>query len=196
MTPKRSFFLLLGLCCYVFPPQAASQPECPTIKYVEDLNNGAVKRIAHIKSKNAIVFIALDPIWSAAEFQHGGYIDRGAIISDATRESLVNAGIDEIVIWKLTRTHGLAAAVPFKDGCVVKGYGEPDLREKLINMHKAFLLISKHGVEDSSVRDGIKKILMSSRYAGDFYAKGSFKDGMIDVMIDNLPPLMTKDKPS
>ena len=150
MTAKRSLFLLLCLCCiHVFPSQAASQPACQTIKYIEDLNKGAVKRIAHIKSKNAILFIALDPIWSAPEFaKYVGHRDEHFIaFIESERKLLAEKDIDEVMIWKLTQTHGLAVAVPFKEGCAVRGYGEPDRRDKLINMHKAFLLISKHGVE-------------------------------------------------
>ena len=55
-------------------------------------------------------------------------------------------------------------------------------------MHKTFLLISKYGLDDSRVRNSIKKLLMVSRYAP------HFSDEMIDIIIDNLRPLMANNK--
>ena len=190
MTANRLSFLLLCLgCLYVFPSQAAFQSECKTIESIEDVNKGGVKRIAHIKSKNAILFVALDPIWSEPEFQYEGARDQHFISSvKRLRESLVKVGINEIVIWELTGVPGLAVAVTFKEGCQAGRYGEPDQRDKLIKMHEAFLLISKYGVDNPSVRDGIKRILLESHYA--------VNDDMVDVVLDNLRLLMTKEKPS
>ena len=170
------------------PKQIAAQPNCETVEYVEDLNRGALKRVAHIKDENSIIFIALDPVWSAPEYQYEGYRDEHFIAAiERMREPLVDAGIDEVVVWRLSR-RTMGVAVPFKEGCVISGYGEPDILEKLILMHETFLLISKHGLDDSSVRSSIKKLLMNSRYAP------HFSDEMIDIIIDNLRPLMANNK--
>jgi len=166
--------------------ETAAQPNCDTVEYVEDLNKGTLKRVAHIKGENSIVFIALDPIWSEPEFDNLPYrnsVDMEEI--KKVREHLKEQEIDEVVVWRLSR-RTMGAAVPFKEGCLVSGYGEPDSMEKLKIMHKTFLLISKHGLDDSSVRNSIKKLLMVSRYAP------HFSDEMIDIIIDNLRPLMEK----
>lgn len=187
--------LLPFLCAFsvlVFAPQAASQPDCQTVEYIEDLNKSALdKRVAHIKGTNARVFVALDPIWSTPEFDDVLYRhpeDMQMIKKDFAR--LMKQGIDEVVVWKFRRQAGLAVAVLFNNGCVVSGYGEPDELEKVILMHETLLLIAEHGVDDSRVRNSIKRVLMVSRFAR------HFNDEMIGIIIDKLRPLMTNTKSS
>ena len=186
MIANRSIVPLLFLCCIsVFPPQAMSQPDCQSAKNIEDLNNGKLKRTTHIKGDNAILFIALDPVFSAPEFDYGDHYRDEYFIEAMknSREFLYGAGIDEVIIWRLPR-RTMGAAVGFREGCAVKGYGEPDIHEKLMLMHKAFLEISKHGLDAPSVRDSIKKLIMGSRYSR------MYKEEMIDIVINNLRPLV------
>ena len=178
--------------------QASSQPDCVTAGDIEDVNKGTLERIANIKSENATLFfaldpimstpeIALDPIWSAPEFQYEGFRDKHFIADvKRMRKPLVDASIDEVVLWSSGPAARVGMAVVFKEGCMVGGNNYPEKLEKLMLMHEAFLLISKHGLDDSSVRDSIKKIIMVSKYAD------HFKDEMIDIMIDNFRPLMAK----
>lgn len=186
MTTNILLFSLLFLCgISVFAPKVMSQPDCQSVQYIEDINKGNLERTAHIKGDNAILFITLDPVFSNPEFDFGDH-DRDEHFTElmkSTRESLFNAGIDEVVVWRLpNRT--LGAAVGFKEGCAVSGYGELDFHEKLMLMHKAFLEISEQGLDAPSSRDSIKKLLMGSRYSH------LYKDDMIDIVINNLRPLI------
>lgn len=179
-----AFLLACGSC--VFAPHAISQPACQTVEYIEKLNQGALKRMAHIKGDNAILYIALDPAWSAPEFKYDGYRDEHFIAAmKRMRKSLVDANIDEVVVWRLSMPM-MGAAMPFKDGCAVMGYGEPDYLDKLMLMHDAFVVISKHGLDASLTRDSITKLLMNSNYAP------NFNEGMVDTVIANLRPLEKK----
>lgn len=183
---------LCAYCVFVFAPQVASQPDCQTVEYIEDLNKRVFdKRVAHIKGTNARVFVALDPIWSTPEFDDVPYRhpeDMQMIKKDFAR--LMKQGVDEVIVWKYRRPTGLAVAVPFSNGCAVSGYGEPDELEKIIIMHETLLLISEHGVDHSKVRNSIKRLLMVSRFAS------HFNDEMIDIIIDKHRPLMTNTKSS
>ena len=193
MTANRSLFLLLPLCFLsVFAPQAMSQPDCQSIEYIEYINDGKLKRTAHINGDNAILFIALDPVFSAPEYDYGEHYPDEHFIESIRkgRKSLYNAGVDEIVVWKLPGATLLGAAIPFREGCAVFEYGEPDYHDKLMLMHKAFLQISKHGLDAPSVRDSIKKLIKSSRYSS------LYKDEMVDIIINNLRPLMANTPPS
>ena len=179
-------FSLLLLCCIsIFAPQVTAQPECSSVQYIEALNEGKLERTAHIKGDNAVLFIALDPIFSDPEFDYGDQY-RDEHFTEAirsSRESLFEAGIDEVVVWRLpNRTLGVA--VGFREGCAVSGYGEPDFHDKLMLMHEAFPAISEHGLDAPSVRDSIEKLLMGSRYSS------LFKNEMIDIVINNLRPLI------
>lgn len=184
-TNKYLFSLLFLFGISVIVTQAISQPDCQSPEYIESINSGELERTAHIEGDNAILFIALDPIFSDPEFDYGDhYRDEHftkAITSN--RVSLFSSGIDEVVVWRLPNRI-LGAAVGFKDGCAVSGYGEPDYYDKLALMHKAFLEISKHGLDTPSSRASIKNLLLESRYSG-FY-----KDEMIDAVINNLRPLI------
>lgn len=185
MTATKPLFPLLFLYCVsILASPAMAQPDCRTVEHIEAINEG-VTQTAHIKGDNAILFIALDPIFSAPEYDYGDHY-RDEHFTEAIkedRESWVSAGIDEIVVWRFPNRF-LGAAVPFKEGCVVSSYGEPDVHEKLMMMNEAFLEISKHGLNAPSVRDSIEKLLKNSRY------EDMYKDEMIDIVINNLRPLM------
>ena len=106
--------------------QTAAQPNCETVEYVEDLNRGALKRVAHIKGENSIVFIALDPIWSAPEYQYEGRYTADEHFENAKKIEERHAStvsrrksIDEVVVWRLLLSEAaMGAAVAFKEGCV------------------------------------------------------------------------------
>jgi hypothetical protein len=184
--------LLLPLLCvftpFLYATNVASQPDCATVKYIETLNGSALeKRVAHIKGRNAIAFIALDPIFSESEFGDVAHRYHPEDLKKIKRDfvHLTEQGIDEVVVWKFRRPAALGVAVAFKAGCAVSGYGEPDLLDKLIAMHKTFLLISEHGIDHPSVRDSIKKILVLSNYFPD--------EDKIDKMINKVRPLIASD---
>lgn len=192
MTTNKLLLPFLCACCVLlFASQAASQPDCATVEYIEDLNRNVIdKRIAHIKGKNARVFIALDPIWSAPEFDDVPYRhEEDMKMINKNFKHLMEQDINEVIVWNFRLPGGLAAAVPFKDNCAVSGYGEPDHLEKLIIMHETLLLISEYGADDQSVRDGIEKLLMVSRYA-----RFTPHDDKIDKIINKIRPLMTNMK--
>ncbi len=179
----RLLFFSLFLYVCIVPLQAASQKNCSTIQQIEKMNKNKLKRVAHIKDKNAIFLIFLDPVLSEPEFKDKGSQDKHFIAAiKRLRKKLIKQGIDEVIIWKLgSPWRGMmGAAVPFKNGCAVQGYGEPDLLQKLIQMHKVYLLISKYGLNSKHVRKGIKDLLMKSRY------KRKFDEKMIDIIINNL----------
>lgn len=158
---------------------------CQSPRDIEKINRGLTTRFFHIKGKNAKLFIALDPIWSMPDFDNVPYRHPDDMKSIKEKFAyLMKQEIDEIVVWKFKRHAGLAAAVPFHNGCAVKGYGSPDDREKLTLMRKTVRLIPKHGLDDPMVRDSIKSLLVVSRY------RASYEDNMIDIMIDKLRPLM------
>ncbi|HEY9190187.1 MAG TPA: hypothetical protein VIM88_04920 [Sulfurovum sp.] len=161
----------------------ALQKSCSTIEQIEKMNKNKLKKVAHVKDKNAILLIFLDPVLSEPEFKGKGSQDKHFIAAiKRLRKNLIKQGIDEVVIWNLSSSWGgmMGAAVPFKNGCAVQDYGEPDLLEKLIQMHKVYLLISKYGLNSKHVRKGIKELLMKSRY------KREFDEKMIDIIINNL----------
>lgn len=193
MTVNRlifTFLLLCGTCAFI--PQAVSQPDCQSPQFIEELNQGIVERTAHIKGDNAILFIALDPVFSAPEFDYGDhYRDEHYIEAmKSARESLYGEVIDEVIVWRILTSGTLGAAVAFREGCAVEGHGEPDHYDKLMLMHKAYLEISRHGLDATSTRNSIKKLLLRSRYSG------MYKDEMIDIVINNLRPLMANTLPS
>ena len=172
--------ILIISFCFAGTSNAAPETECATIEYIEKLNNGSLERVAHIKGENAIVFMALDPSWSEPEFQYEGYRDEHFIAATkGMRKSLMAMGVDEIVVWKLPRPI-LGTAVPFVKGCAVEGAGGLDYLDKLLLMHEVYLLVTEHGLEDSSIRDGIKRLILASSYAP------HLSDDMIDTMIGNI----------
>jgi hypothetical protein len=173
---------LCGLIAFV--SGGAAQGTCDSPESIERMNGDQLERVSHIEGEDAILFIALDPVWSAPEIQdedYQGYRDEHfiAAIRDM-RDALLEARIDEVVIWRLSRPSGMGVAVPFRDGCAVSLYGEPDFANKLETMSEAFEAISANGLEHPSVRRIIEELLMKSRY-GPFY-----EDRMADAVIDNL----------
>ena len=192
MTVTRLILLLaLASSVSVFASNADSQSACMSPESIEDMNEHKIRRTAHIKGGNAILLIALDPDFSAPEFDYGDiYRDEHFIEAmKSARQLLFGAGINEVVIWRLPRPK-YGAAVGFKDGCAVSGYGEPDYHEKLVLMHKAFKKISKHSLDSKPVRESIKKLIMATDYSH------LYKDEMVDIVIDNLRPLMAETSPS
>lgn len=173
---------IIVFCSLVIAQPVYSQPECATAEFIEEMNQGALERVAHIRGKNAILFIALDPAWSAPEFDYEHrYRDEHYIAAmKRMRETLQQVGIDEIIIWRLGRPETMGTAIPFKAGCAVQGYGEPDSLDKLMNMHKSYVLISQHGLDHSSVKESIGKIV----------GIGSYAD--VRIVIENLRTLMKR----
>lgn len=171
--------------------QAGAQPECITSEYIESLNKKVIdKRIAHIEGDNAKLFLALDPFWSAPQFTAVPYRNPARMEErQLAFKKLKNAHIDEVLIWAFKRPTGIGAAMPFSRGCAVYGYGEPDDLEKLVLMHEAQFLVSQQGLDSTPVRSRIKELLMVSIYAP--YAN----EDMIDIVINNVRPLLNHGKP-
>lgn len=181
----RLFALLVSLGMSFVTLPAVAQPDCQKVGDIEALNQGKLRRTARIEGRDAILFIALDPVFSAPEFDFGDqYRDEYFIDTiKSARESLYGAGIDQVVVWRLPR-RSMGVAVPFKDGCAVSGYGEPDDHDKLMTMNATFLEISRFGLDAPSVRGSIERLLKNSRY------RRIYNDEMIDVVIGNLRPLI------
>jgi len=142
-----------------------SRSDCMTLQDVENINKNVIgDQIAHIKGKNAIIFIVLDPYWSVPDFDNVPYRHpEDMAITRNTFNELVKQDIDEVVAWKFHR-FGLGAAIALNNGCVFSKYGEPDKVDKLIAMHKAFQLIVNIGLDSLSVRESIKNILQTTHY--------------------------------
>lgn len=180
---------LISLCT----TEAVSQSYCTTAEQIETLNQNVIeKRLAHIRGTAAIVLIALDPVWSMPEFSTLPYRhpDEMTMIKDSF-SYLVKQGIDEIVVWDFG---GLGAAVPFRDGCVVYGYGEPDDVQKITMMYETYRHIVARGLDDPTIREDLERLLMFelSPYQDDSLYDAS----MIDIMVDKLRPLVKKLKSS
>jgi len=193
MTASKTFLAFLCACgIFVFIPQVSAETDCQTVQSIETLNKGVLsQRVAHLKGQNARLFVSLDPVWSLPEFDDvpNRHPDDMQMIREEYAD-LMKQGIDELVIWEFQRPAGLAVAIPFAHDCAVSGYGEPDELEKLVFMHELVLLISEQGLDDSKVRDGIKKLLMNSG------VESHYDDKMVDIMIDKLRPLMIDTKSS
>jgi hypothetical protein len=178
---------LLCVCStflYACAAGVESHPDCATIEYIETLNESVLeKRVVHITGKNAVGFVALDPVWSRPDFDNVPYRHEEdmANIRDAFK-TLTKAGVDEVIVWKFRRP-GLGVATVFKAGCAVRVYGEPDSIDKLDAMHEVFLLISRHGIDDPSVRKSIKQLLAVDNYTPD--------EDKIDKIINKVRPLIT-----
>ena len=167
-------------------PMASAQPDCQTVAYIENLNKPVIdKRIGHIKGINARVFVALDPILSSPDFDDVPYRHPDDMeMIDNQFQRLMNQDIDEIVIWRFRRS-GYGAAVPFKQGCAVAGYTEPDHLQKLILMHDAYIAITRHGVDHPAVRDKLEKVIMAGRYA-DYTPHGD----KVDIIVKKVRSLL------
>ena len=77
----------------------------------------------------------------------------------------------------------MGSAIAFNKGSAIEGYGEPDSFTKLMLMQDTLLLINEKGIDDPSVRDALKNLLMTSRF------DAHFNITMIDVMIRRIRPL-------
>lgn len=125
---------------------------CMTPSQIERINGMSKRdRVAHIRGKAALLFVLLDPIWSHPDTESKEEFKSG-------REKLEKSGIDEVIIWDLPGWT-LNAAVPFKNGCAVEGYGEPDYPEKQNDMHEAAIRITELGLDHPSSREAIEKLL-------------------------------------
>jgi len=185
MSAKQSLLLLLIACCASVSTSAVAQPACQTPAQVETLNKGVLeKKIAHVKGENAIVFIVLDPIWSLPDFEDVPYRVEEDMENIRTGfDRLVREGVDEVVAWRF-RMPGLGAVLPFRGGCAVQGYGEPDMIEKIVAMNEAFRRIIKLGPDDPSVRESIRSVLQQTPYEPD--------DGKMDVILNKVRPFVKK----
>ena len=188
MTLNKALITSVFICTvFLFNADAQSQSDCETVKSIEDLNKGILdRRVVHIKGENARIFVALDPIWSMPEFHDVPYRHEEDMIRvKKDFKQLMEQGIDEVIVWGAKRPEGLGLALAFKEGCLVKGYGEPDYLSKLIPMHETYLLITKYSLDHPSVRDSIEKTLINSRYG-----KHLPHDNKIDAIINNIRPLI------
>ncbi len=120
------------------------EPRCQSATDIKTMNKGSISRIFNLKGLNAKIFLALDP--RLLEF-------------NGTFDLLMEQNVDEIIVWRLKQTHGLAVAIPFANGCAVKGYGEPDELAKINTMRHVVDLIRDRGLEDSSIRDKVRSLM-------------------------------------
>ena len=183
MNTNRLIISIFFLCCLsvsIYTPAATSQSDCASIEHIEEINKGKLVRIAHIKGEKALLFIALDPAWSYPELQlnHPKDVHFVEAIKEM-RNALTEVNIDAVVVWKLWRP-GMGVAVPFKKGCAVSGYGEPDYLRKLELMHDAYVYISQNGFNDQSARKHIESLILDSGYTD------IVSDEMINVIVRNL----------
>lgn len=123
------------------------QPNCETARDIDAMNRGAAKRGFHIKGVDAKIFLALYPYF----LKH-----KAAFVLTMAQD------IDEIIVWKLTIVPGLAAAIPFANGCAIEEYGEPGELDEIEAMRDVVDLIRKRGVEHRLVREKIKFLMMHS----------------------------------
>lgn len=125
-------------------PQGQSAGEaCQTVKDIERINRGIVKRVFRVTGKDAKLFLAADPAMLDFEDEF---------------EVLIAQDVDEIVVWRHTRMRYIAMAVPFASGCHVTKYGEPDIFEKLDAMRSLVAMIEKRGLDDPAVRDRLRDL--------------------------------------
>jgi len=159
-------------------------PNSEAIKEVERMNQGVFsKRAAHFQAPDALLFVALDPVWSTPDFDNVPFRHPQdmRMIKDAYRD-ILKQGVEEVVVWKFKRG-GMGSAIAFKEGTTVKGYGEPDSFTKLMSMQDTLKTIRRNGIDDPSVRDSLKKLLMASRF------ESNFDVTMIDAMIRRIRPI-------
>ena len=110
---------------------------CTTVADIKEMNRGVARRQFTLRGIDAKIFLALDP---------------RLLKYPELLEPLMDQDVDEIVVWRLVKTHGLGAAVPFSGGCAVDGYGEPDMIDKIKLMKDVVKLIKRHGPDDKRVR--------------------------------------------
>jgi hypothetical protein len=185
MTARKMLLLLAACSLPLMPTTAVAQPACQTPDAIERLNEGVLeKKIAHVKGEHAIVFILLDPIWSLPDFEDVPYRVEEDMENIRTGfDRLVREGVDEVVVWRF-RMPGLGAVLPFRAGCAVQGYGEPDMIEKIAAMNDAFKRITRLGPDDPSVRESIRRVLQQTPYEPD--------DGKIDIILNKIRPFVNK----
>ena len=169
----------------------AQQP-CQTVESIEAMNQGiGFDRVVHIEGPLAKVFLALDPIWSMPDFEDvafGQSEDMRRIREQF--EYLLNADIDEVIVWQIRRDLGLGAAIAFSAGCAVEGYGEPDDLEKLELMHEAYLSVTEHGIEHATVRTAIEELLEVYDLAEPIPGEASTMEEKIDTSLGKVRPLL------
>lgn len=158
---------------------------CVSAQNIEQINRGGITRIMDVKGSNALIYMTLDPLWSYPEFPPQVRRDEhyAASVREA-REALAEAEIDQVIVWRL-QIKAMGVAMPFKDGCVVSGFGGPDRMDKLMLMNKTLGFIAKYGLDDSRVRRSIGDLLKASPWAG------RYQDEIVDVMIERLRPLVS-----
>lgn len=174
------------------------QQPCMTAEDIEAMNQGTgFRRRFHVQGPLARVFIVLDPLWSMPDFDDVPFRhpDDMARIREQF-EVITSAAIDEVIVWRIRRDLGLGAAVPFADGCVVEGYGEPDDLEQLELMHEAYVAIVERGIEHASVRAAIAELLAVQDLAGLSESdEPSSYEPRIDIILDKVRPLLAAGDP-
>ena len=116
---------------------------CTTVADIKEMNRGVARRLFTLREIDAKLFLALDP---------------RLLKYPELLEPLMEQDVDEIVVWRLVKTYGLGAAVPFSGGCAVDGYGEPDMIDKIKLMKDVVKLIKRHGPDDKRVRSRLEDL--------------------------------------
>lgn len=169
--------------------KAETRPKkrCDTPASIETMNQGVFeKRIVHLKGKNAIAFVLLDPMWSMPDFEDVPHRQEADMASIRDKlENLKKLGVDEVIAWKFRQPPGLGALLLFKDGCVLEEYGGLAKLPELVAINDAFTLVSELGVEHPSVRESIRGLLKHSPYRIDP------DDKKIDLVLDKIRPFIS-----
>jgi ankyrin repeat protein len=158
---------------------------CRSVASIAAENEAVVEGQAfRLTGREARVFLAFDPYFSHPDFEGppdppeaDARLARGQFLD------LMEAGIDEVVAWKFKRPKGMGAAVPFREGCAVNGYGEPDMFEKLQGMRRAAELVTSRGPDSSIVRRAVAALVRDRH--GD-------EAQMVEAILDKVRPQLSE----
>lgn len=176
--------LLAALAAVLTPLPAAAQSGCMSPERIEAVNAGGLGgREIDIRGPGAMLFLMLDPYWHMPEFEGLPYRDEALMATiRADRARILADGIDRVIAWQFSRP-SMGAAVIFRDGCAVEGYGEPDIMDKLRRMAEAQRLVLRDGPDTPSTRDAIARIF-------EFSPAQPATAQKIDAMLAAIRPLL------
>lgn len=151
---QLSFLLMSALLLVVADRSLVASDgsdECESSEAIAQVNQGLISEAFRINGEDAYLFLAADP--AMLEFQEDF-------------DLLMANEIDEVIVWRHKRRKRLGMAVPFSDGCAVKGYGEPDIFEKMTIMRALVREVRGKGIDHPDVLARISELVtFRERYA-------------------------------